>query len=135
MSELVVPIITGLITAVTTIIVCCINNYVVLKKDRKTREAEFIKSNEKAIAGIQADFTAHMEEIIATQSDMLNQINIIQLNHQNLCKAVEKHNNVIERTYKLENRMDLAEERQKTANHRIDDLEDETKELRVSKHE
>ena len=40
-----------------------------------------------------------------------------------LTKSVEKHNQVIERVYDLENRMDLYEERQKVANHRIDDLE------------
>ncbi|CAM3291197.1 hypothetical protein [Vagococcus fessus] len=35
---------------------------------------------------------------------------------EQLEKKVEKHNNVIERTY-------ILEEKQKTANHRIDDLE------------
>lgn len=40
-----------------------------------------------------------------------------------LTKEVEKHNNVIERVYALECRMDVAEERQKVANHRIEDLE------------
>ena len=34
------------------------------------------------------------------------------------------HNAVIERTYKLEERMELVEERQKVANHRISDLEE-----------
>lgn len=33
------------------------------------------------------------------------------------------HNGVVERVYALEKRADLAEERQKVANHRIDDLE------------
>lgn len=42
---------------------------------------------------------------------------------QNLTKEVNKHNQVIERVYNLESRMDLAEERQKVANHRLDDLE------------
>ena len=36
---------------------------------------------------------------------------------------VNKHNNVIERTYKLEERTELQEEKIKVANHRIDDLE------------
>ena len=41
-----------------------------------------------------------------------------QLEHK-----VNKHNNLVERTYALEERITLAEERQKVANHRIDDLE------------
>lgn len=36
---------------------------------------------------------------------------------------VHKHNNLIERTYELEKRADLHEEKLKVANHRIDDLE------------
>ena len=40
-----------------------------------------------------------------------------------LRREVEKHNNVIERVYDLEARMDVQEERQKVTNHRLDDLE------------
>lgn len=36
---------------------------------------------------------------------------------------VNKHNNVIERTYRLEERTELQEEKIKVANHRIEDLE------------
>jgi hypothetical protein len=36
---------------------------------------------------------------------------------------VAKHNNLIERTYQVEKRCDLYEEKIKVANHRIDDLE------------
>lgn len=39
-------------------------------------------------------------------------------------KKVDKHNNLVERTYSLESRMNVAEEKAKVANHRIDDLED-----------
>lgn len=40
-----------------------------------------------------------------------------------LSERVEKHNNVIERTYKLEELTALQEEKIKVANHRIEDLE------------
>lgn len=36
---------------------------------------------------------------------------------------VEKHNNLIERTYDLEERISLNEEKIKVANHRLEDLE------------
>ncbi|MCM1364399.1 MAG: hemolysin XhlA family protein [Ruminococcus sp.] len=42
---------------------------------------------------------------------------------EQLEKKVEKHNSVIDRTYKLEERMELHEEKLKVVNHRIDDLE------------
>lgn len=40
-----------------------------------------------------------------------------------LTKAVEKHNGLVERTYRLEQASALHEEQIKVANHRIDDLE------------
>ena len=40
-------------------------------------------------------------------------------------EKVNKHNNLIERTYNLESHMELLEERIKVANHRINDLENE----------
>lgn len=40
-------------------------------------------------------------------------------------KKVDKHNNLIERTYKLEQRAAVIDEEIKVANHRIDDLEHE----------
>lgn len=46
---------------------------------------------------------------------------------EQLEKKVDKHNNVIERTYALEKRAELMDEKMKVANHRIDDLEKETK--------
>lgn len=42
---------------------------------------------------------------------------------EQLEQKVMRHNNLIERTYELERRADVLEEKQKTANHRIDDLE------------
>ena len=42
---------------------------------------------------------------------------------EQLEQKVNKHNNLVERTYALEESVALLEERQKVANHRIDDLE------------
>ena len=42
---------------------------------------------------------------------------------EELEKRVQAHNNLIERTYKLEERTELQEEKIKVANHRIEDLE------------
>lgn len=42
---------------------------------------------------------------------------------EQLEKKVDKHNNVIEKTFKLQEEASLLDERIKTANHRIEDLE------------
>lgn len=43
---------------------------------------------------------------------------------EQLEKKVDKHNNIIERTFKLEERSELLEEKIKVADHRIDELEE-----------
>ena len=45
-------------------------------------------------------------------------------------EKVDKHNNVIERTYKLEEQTALQDEKISVANHRISDLENEMKEVK-----
>lgn len=42
-------------------------------------------------------------------------------------KKVDKHNTVVERTYKVEERLSVIDEEIKVANHRINDLEEERK--------
>ena len=42
---------------------------------------------------------------------------------EQLEKKVEKHNNIIERTYRLEEEKKLVEEKIKVINHRVEDLE------------
>lgn len=47
-----------------------------------------------------------------------------------LSNRVEKHNSVIDRTYVVEQRLEVLTEKQKTANHRIADLEEEIKNIK-----
>lgn len=48
---------------------------------------------------------------------------IIEYRLDELAKQVEAHNQIVDRTYKLEKQSALHEEQIKVANHRIDDLE------------
>lgn len=50
-------------------------------------------------------------------------IGLIEYKIDVLTDQVKKHNNLVERTYKLEQTASLHEEKIKVANHRIDDLE------------
>ena len=52
---------------------------------------------------------------------------LTQYRLEQLEKKVQSHNNLIERTYKLEERTELQEEKIKVANHRIEDLENEVR--------
>lgn len=57
------------------------------------------------------------------QSVMEVQQAVINTKIDNLTDRVEKHNQVIERTYAAEKDITLLKEKQAVANHRIDDLE------------
>ena len=61
------------------------------------------------------------------ESDKKHEANILLISYrlEQLEKKVDKHNEVIDRTYALEKRTAVTEEQIKVANHRIDDLEKE----------
>ena len=56
---------------------------------------------------------------------MAVELAIIKQSIETLSDRVNKHNSVVERTYKLEQQAVLLEEKVKVANHRIEDLENE----------
>lgn len=106
-------IITAGISAAATLLVCLINNGFQRKRDKSKREQE--KEQQ------QAELKTQLEEIITNQ--IRSEIEIVKYQISELAKHVDKHNNVIERTYELEKRTELQEEKIKVANHRLSDLE------------
>lgn len=52
---------------------------------------------------------------------------LIEYKIDELSKRVDKHNSLVERTYKLEESVSVIEEKIKVENHRIEDLEQERK--------
>lgn len=61
------------------------------------------------------------------QSEMETHQEVLDAKLEYLTKRVEKHNSVIERTYENERKIEVLDVKQKTANHRIADLENELK--------
>lgn len=59
----------------------------------------------------------------AARKQHSNTIELIEYKLDELSKRVNKHNNLVERTYKLEQHEAVIQEQIKVANHRIDDLE------------
>ena len=58
-----------------------------------------------------------------TVEELRFEIRTIKKDIKDLETKQDKHNQVVERVYELEKVAEVLEERQKTANHRIDDLE------------
>ena len=60
---------------------------------------------------------------LETEKKHSETIALITYRLDELSDRVDKHNQLIERTYELEKKAELTEEKIKVANHRIDDLE------------
>lgn len=78
---------------------------------------------ETIIAALIAAGASMVVSLITSHAQNEKNRALIEYKLDELTKRVEKHNNVIERTYKLEEQTTLQEEQIKVANHRIDDLE------------
>ena len=61
--------------------------------------------------------------LLGTLAGILINSKLVNYRIEQLEKKVDKHNQVIDRVYKLEQRDAVVEEEIKVANHRIDDLE------------
>lgn len=66
---------------------------------------------------------AFVGSLVGTFAGIITSSKLTNYRLQELEKKQDKHNQVIERTYKLEERVQVIEELQKVANHRIADLE------------
>ena len=62
--------------------------------------------------------------LVGTLGGIALSSNLTNYRIEQLEKKVEKHNNLITRTFKLEQEFAVLDEKVKVANHRIDDLED-----------
>ena len=133
-TEIWCALIAGVVTLVTTLLTL----QVTMKKDRdKQRDdikAELIKYHEKNREEIQDirqnDLRVLRDNVTTMAASLQQKIAVIELelghtrnDITTLSARVEKHNNVIERTYRLEETDKLLDEKISVANHRILDLE------------
>lgn len=129
-----VSVINTIITAGVTLLISIGTWHFSAKKDReKQREdikAELIKYHEKNKEEIQEirqrDLREIRDDLTAMGANLQQKIAIIDVNIGTLSDRVEKHNNVIERVFHLEDADKLLEEKIKVANNRIADLEHKT---------
>nr|DAJ22110.1 MAG TPA: hemolysin [Siphoviridae sp. ctKRf14] len=61
--------------------------------------------------------------LLGSLAGVMTSSKLINFRLEQLERKVQAHNNLVERMYGLEERVGIQEEKQKVANHRIDDLE------------
>ena len=105
-------VITAIITAITTLLVS-LGTWHVSMRQYRLKNMDIVT---KAIDEVK-------DTVTANNADIQQHIALIDLKIQTLSDRVEKHNEVVDRTYKLEQESVLHTEQIKVANHRIEDLE------------
>lgn len=100
-----------------------------IKYHEKNRE-EIREIREKDLREMREDIASVREDVTAMGANLQQKIAVVEVevghtrsDVNTLSARVEKHNGVIERTYRLEETDKLLEEKIKVANHRIEDLE------------
>ena len=61
--------------------------------------------------------------LIGTFAGIVTTSKLTEYRIKELERKVEKHNSIVERTFRLEDKFELVDEKIKVANHRIEDLE------------
>lgn len=117
-------IITTLISSGMSLLIAFGTWHVSMKKDRE-KQTEEVKNmltthREEYLSGVRSV----QEDITQVQSTVQNQVSLIEYEIKTLSDRVNKHNEVIERTFNLEKNTALHEEQIKNINQRIDNLED-----------
>ena len=116
-------IITTIITSATTFIVSVGTWHLSARSSRKKDQEEMKALIESYRDELRGKMEALRDEVSQVNANVQQQVALIEMKIDTLSARVEKHNGVIDRTYKLEQDMKVNEERIKVANHRIDDLE------------
>jgi cytochrome c-type biogenesis protein CcmH/NrfG len=80
-----------------------------------------------ALAAVVCQVIISLSGRSAAQRERAESNRLIVYRLEQLEIKVDKHNNVIERTYQLEKDADVFKEQIKVANHRIDDIEEALK--------
>ena len=105
-------VITAIITAITTLLVS-LGTWHVSMRQYRLKNMDIVT---KAIDEVK-------DTVTENNADIQQHLAVIDLKIQTLSDRVEKHNGVVERTYKLEQDSAVHTEQIKVANHRIEDLE------------
>lgn len=118
-----IPIVTTVITVVGSVFVAFGTWNVSMKQMRKKEHEEVlaILNNHKEETSRQ--IRSLQDDVTQVNATVQTQIAIIETKIDTLSERVDKHNNLIERTYKLEQDTAVHTEQIKVANHRLSDLE------------
>lgn len=129
-STVIVALIAGGVTLVTSLTASLLTNSQSNKKLKAEQDENITNQMKSLKSHLDESREVYLQKIVDVQSKISEMKHKQELNQQalemqivTLSERVEKHNNVIERTYRVEQDIALLKEQIKVANHRIEDVE------------
>ena len=116
-------VVTAIISAVTTLIVSIGTWHVSTRNEREKTQKQTIALFESYRDELRGKMDALRDDVTQVNATVQQQISVLEIKIDTLSERVEKHNNVIDRTYKLEQESAVQAEQIRVVNHRIADLE------------
>ena len=105
-------------------LVTCFALYIFILKIAPAQQLEKGKYMETILSSCISAAVTLIVCLISNHSQSEKTRALMEYKLEELTKRVDKHNNVVERTYSLEQKAVVQEEQIKVANHRISDLEE-----------
>lgn len=121
-----IPVITTIISVLGSLLVAFGTWNISMKQMRKKEHDEIMTTLNEHKEASAKEIRSLQDDISQVNSTVQTQIALIEVKIDTLSDRVDKHNNLIERTYKLEQDSAIHSEKISVANHRIDDLEKKT---------
>lgn len=129
-STVIVALIAGGVTLATSLTASLLTNSQSNKKLKAEQDENITNQMKSLKSHLDESQEVYLQKIVDVQSKISEMKHKQELNQQalemqivTLSERVEKHNNVIERTYRVEQDIALLKEQIKVANHRIEDVE------------
>lgn len=129
-STVIVALIAGGVTLATSLTASLLTNSQSNKKLKAEQDENITNQMKSLKSHLDESREVYLQKIVDVQSEISEMKHKQELNQQalemqivTLSERVEKHNNVIERTYRVEQDIALLKEQIKVANHRIEDVE------------
>lgn len=116
-------VVTAIISAITTLIVSIGTWHVSTRNEREKTQKQTVALFESYRDELRGKMDALRDDVTQVNATVQQQISVLEIKIDTLSERVEKHNNVIDRTYKLEQESAVQAEQIRVANHRIADLE------------
>lgn len=120
-------IIAAFISGAVTLAVCLINNQYQQRKADQEQDKRITESDHKHEMTLSEVKAANNQAIMEMSAKVQQSIAILDCKFDDLTKKVEKHNSVVERTFKLESETELIEEKLKVVSNRVNGLANDIK--------